>query len=48
MEKVKTFKDWDEVRKYLAKHLTPVRMSPRGRPIYSVEDIKKLNIKLPD
>lgn len=41
-------KTWKEVREYYAAHLTPVRHSSNGRPIYSNDDIKKLNILLPD
>ncbi len=41
-------KTWKAVRKYLACHLTPIRFSSSGRPIYANEDIKALNIILPD
>src|SRR5947207_2051159 len=33
-----------EVRAYLAAHLTPVRLGPKGQPIYAQKDIEKLNV----
>ncbi len=36
----------EEVRTYLAAHLKPVRFGPKGQPIYSHEDIEKLNVIL--
>lgn len=41
-------KTWKEARAYLDEHLTPVRFGPKGQPIYSHEDIEKLDIILPD
>ena len=38
----------EELRQYLATHLTPVRMGPKGQPIYRIEDIEALRIVLPD
>jgi hypothetical protein len=32
-----------EVQAYLAEHLTPCRFSPKGQPIYRIEEIEKLN-----
>ena len=40
-------KTWKEIREYYALHLKPVRFN-NGRPIYSNDDIKKLNVILPD
>ncbi len=36
----------EEVRTYLAAHLTPVRFGPKGQPIYAHEDIVKLNVRI--
>ena len=41
-------KTWKEAREYFAAHLTPVAFNAHGRPIYNNEDIKKLNVLLPD
>jgi hypothetical protein len=38
----------EELRQYLAAHLTPVRTGPKGQPIYRIEDIEALHIVLPD
>lgn len=35
----------EQVRAYLAAHLTPVRFGPKGQPIYAHEDIEKLNVR---
>lgn len=37
-------KTGQEVREYLAAHLTPVRYGPKGQPIYAHEDLAKLNV----
>ena len=41
-------KTWKEMREYFAAHLKPVGFMPKGQPIYINEDIKKLNVLLPD
>ena len=40
-------KTWKEVREYFALHLKPIRFN-NGRPVYSNDDIKKLDVILPD
>ena len=42
------FKTREEASEYIAKHAKPVGRSPKGRPIYSYEDLKKLDIQYPD
>jgi len=41
-------KTWDEVKAYFAIHLTPIAYGPKGQPIYSHLDIRKLNVRLPE
>lgn len=41
-------KSSEEVGEYLSKHLTPVRLGPKGQPIYALADIESLNIILPE
>ena len=41
-------KTWDDVRKHLARHLTPVGFSPKGAPIFDYEEEQKLNLAYPD
>ena len=45
-------KSWDEVDEIFAKHLTPVKYSPKGWPICALRDIDalcdKLHIRLPE
>ena len=41
-------KTWDEVRDYFAIHLKPIAHGPKGQPIYSHIDIRKLNVQLPE
>lgn len=41
-------KTWKEVREYYAAHLKPVAFNARGGPVYDIEDIKRLNVLLPD
>ena len=41
-------KTWKEASEYYAAHLTPVAYSPTGIPIYSNDDILRLNVLLPD
>jgi hypothetical protein len=37
-----------ETAAYVAAHCKPVGRSPKGRMIYSYEDLKKLDIQYPD
>ena len=41
-------KTTEEVRVYLANHLTPVSFGPKGQPIYAHKDLAKLNVIFPD
>ncbi len=41
-------KTWDEVDAYYKKHLKPIRLGPKGQPIYRHEDVMALNVILPD
>ena len=41
-------KTTEEVRVYLASHLTPVSFGPKGQPIYAHKDLAKLNVIFPD
>ena len=41
-------KTTEEVREYLARHLTPVRLGPKGQPIYALEDLASLNVIFPE
>jgi len=41
-------KSREEAAAYIAKHAKPVGRSPKGRAIYSYEDLKKLDIRYPD
>ena len=39
-------KTWEEADRYFEEHLKPVRHR-NGRAVYALEDIKKLNVRLP-
>jgi hypothetical protein len=39
---------WDEFDTYLKKHLKPIKFGPKGQPIYSYDDMLKLDIIWPD
>lgn len=41
-------KNSEEMRAYLASHLTPVRYGPKGQPIYAHRDLATLNVIFPD
>ena len=41
-------KTWAELGEYLATHLTPVRLGPKGQPVYAQKDLESLNIIWPD
>ena len=41
-------KNTEEVREFLAKHLTPVRWGPKGQPIYAHKDLAALNVIFPE
>ena len=35
-----------ELREYLASHLTPVDHGPKGQPIYAAQDLMALNVRI--
>jgi hypothetical protein len=45
-------KTWQDAKELFAKHLTPVRFTPKGWPVYSQADIdalvSKLKLRLPE
>lgn len=44
--------DWDAVEAFLNRYVTPARFSPKGRPIYNINDVaaalKREKVRLPD
>jgi len=48
----RVLRNGEEIRQFFAKHLTPIKKSPSGAPVYRAEDIEELllreNVRLPE